>query len=306
MAEILFLAPRDLGETILATGVLAQIVRPGDVLTVSASEEAASLFRAAPATRIWLPRPAVLSFCAFARAHGARYETLIDGQRRLAGRIAPAARKIRLRPAPVLQHRVEAWGIAAGTAASPAPTLWIDAAARAEAASIVPQHGRLLVLAPGGAGAAKRWPWERFAATARRLLGGVLAGAQVLVLGAAARDREVASALVRSLDADGIAAIDAGGKLDLLAAGALLERATLCLGNDNVLTHIAAAAQAPTLTLFGPTDERVRAPYGPRARTLRGAPWSVSLAQAQASMRALSVDAVEAAAIELLHAGGLT
>ena len=65
-------------------------------------------------------------------------------------------------------------------------------------------------------------------------------------------------------------ALDLGAGLDLLAAAALLERATLSIGNDNALTHIAAAMGAPTLTLFGPTDERVRAPYGPRARTLRG------------------------------------
>ena len=49
------------------------------------------------------------------------------------------------------------------------------------------------------------------------------------------------------LDADGVPANGAG--LDLLAAAALAERATLCIGNDNALTHISAAIGAPTLTL---------------------------------------------------------
>ena len=97
--------------------------------------------------------------------------------------------------------------------------------------------------------------------------------------------------------------------LDLLAGAALLERATLCIGNDNALTHIAAAVGAPTLTLFGPTDERVRAPYGARTRTLRGRSFeeaaSGSGLDAGAAMNDVSIDAVEAAALDLLHAGGL-
>ena len=56
-------------------------------------------------------------------------------------------------------------------------------------------------------------------------------------------------------------------------------------------------------------DERVRAPYGPRARTLRGR----SLEEIAAlgaldegrAMEDVSIDAVEAAALDLLHAGGL-
>jgi ADP-heptose:LPS heptosyltransferase len=110
------------------------------------------------------------------------------------------------------------------------------------------------------------------------------------------------------LDADGVAALDLGQGLDLLAAAALMERATLVIGNDNALTHIAAAMGAPTLTLFGATDERVRAPFGPRARTLRGrsleAIAAAPLDEARA-MEDVSIDAVEAAALELLHAGGL-
>jgi ADP-heptose:LPS heptosyltransferase len=34
--------------------------------------------------------------------------------------------------------------------------------------------------------------------------------------------------------------------------------------------HVAAAAGAPTLGLFGPSDETRYAPWGPRGRTVRG------------------------------------
>jgi ADP-heptose:LPS heptosyltransferase len=136
-----------------------------------------------------------------------------------------------------------------------------------------------------------------------------LAEATVIVLSAAARDQDVCDSIVRSLEADGVAAQSVGDGFDLLAAAALMERATLCIGNDNALTHIAAAMGAPTLTLFGPTDERLRAPWGARVRTLRGMGLdeiaALGRAGGRAAMDAMSIDAVEAASLDLLRAGGL-
>jgi ADP-heptose:LPS heptosyltransferase len=64
--------------------------------------------------------------------------------------------------------------------------------------------------------------------------------------------------------------IDLVGKTDLLTAYACLKRASLFIGNDSGLMHLAAAAGAPTLGLFGPSDERHYAPWGPATRVVRG------------------------------------
>jgi lipopolysaccharide export system permease protein len=211
-----------------------------------------------------------------------------------------------LQPSAMVQHRTEAWAQALACKRSLAPVLWLDEPARKRAATIAADANALLVLAPGGASAEKKWPAERFAAVARRLHDGPLANARVIVLGVGPRDAQTASAVAASLDADGVASLDLGCGVDLLAAAALMERATLCIGNDNALTHIAAAAGAPTLTIFGPTDERVRAPYGPRTRTIRGRSFAeVSALDGGGAMEDVSIDAVEAAASELLRAGGL-
>ena len=310
MAWIVFLAPDDLGEAVLASGAVAHALRdPADMLTIVGSQDVAELFRGAPAQRISLPEEGPLQFAVGVRFQPERCDVLIDAQRAIAGRIIPAALRIKLTDASVLRHRAEAWAEAAGAERPLAPKLWLDAAAREAAAAVAQGAGPLLALAPGGIDADKRWPVERFAAVARRLSDGPLAGAQVVVLGAAPRDAHTTRAIVSSLDADGVAARDLGTGMDLLAAGALLERATLCIGNDNALAHIAAAMGAPTLTLFGPTDERVRAPYGPRVRTLRGRSLEEVAASAAldgaGAMSEISIDAVEAAARDLLHAGGL-
>jgi ADP-heptose:LPS heptosyltransferase len=311
MSDVLFLAPDDLGEAVLATGALAYAMREGGELSVVTTADAAPLFRAVPGrtdTRL-IGKGVGDGAAIWAGLAGKRFRLLLDGRGGLLGALLGASQRVALAPGPVIRHRVEDWAAALGAAQALAPSLSLDAAARDRAALKAPGAGALIVLAPGGASFAKRWPPDRFAAVARRLCDGELRGARVLVLGAAGRDGDITGAIVSSLDADGIGAVDLGSGVDLLAAAALLEGATLCIGNDNALTHIAAAMGAPTLTLFGPTDERVRAPYGARTRTLRGRSFEQAAAlrglDAGAAMGDVSIDSVEAAALDLLHAGGL-
>ncbi|MGQ0531820.1 MAG: glycosyltransferase family 9 protein [Caulobacteraceae bacterium] len=309
MAWVIFLAPADLGEAVLASGALAHVLRETDDLTLIADTEINALLRAAPAAKLCFPSEHPIAFAALAHLQRVRCDVLIDARGDFAARMIPAKARVRLRPSPMLRHLTEAWSAALGADHSLPPVLWVDDDARRAAAAIAPDAPPLLLLAPGGNNEAKRWPHERFAAVARRLVSGPLAGARIVVLGAAARDGEIAARIVSSLDADGVPAAGLGEAFDLLAAAALAERATLCIGNDNALTHIAAAVGAPTLTLFGPTDERVRAPFGARARTLRGRSFEDIAAapalDARTAMDDISIDAVEAAVLELLHAGGL-
>ena len=62
----------------------------------------------------------------------------------------------------------------------------------------------------------------------------------------------------------------AGAELPHLAA--LLERATLYLGNDSGVTHLAAGLGVRTVAVFGPTDPATWRPRGPRVRALGGTP----------------------------------
>ena len=81
----------------------------------------------------------------------------------------------------------------------------------------------------------------------------------------------------------------------LRTLAAALSRAGLFVGNDAGVSHLAAAAGAPTLALFGPTDPALWAPVGPRAVVLR-AP--------DGSLDGLAVADVVAAARRLRSAAG--
>jgi ADP-heptose:LPS heptosyltransferase len=76
--------------------------------------------------------------------------------------------------------------------------------------------------------------------------------------------------------------------------GALLGRAGLYVGNDSGVSHLAAAAGAPTLALFGPTDPAVWAPVGPEVETVRSP---------DTKMAGLDLDVVHAAAARLRARG---
>jgi ADP-heptose:LPS heptosyltransferase len=156
----------------------------------------------------------------------------------------------------------------------PAPHLYITPEVQALADQMLAtkpgeEAGPLLAMGPAANWVGKVWPIERFAQTSQQLLGpdGPLAGGRLLILGGPEDGRMVEE--LRMASARG-RCIDLTGKVDLLTAYACLKRADLFIGNDSGLMHIAAAAGAPTLGLFGPSDERRYAPWGPFARAVRG------------------------------------
>ncbi|HVZ98776.1 MAG TPA: glycosyltransferase family 9 protein [Caulobacterales bacterium] len=304
MRSLLFIAPADLGEAVLAGAALNAMLTPETTLDLACDARLAPLFRAAPGLRAvhhldgggfrgWLKLARDL-----AEAH---FDVALDLSRRRLGLAVRADRRI-VRGSPrVLRHLIEEFADLIGVERL-APHVWLDDAARSAAP---PEKGPLLALAPGPAPAAE-WPAERFAATARRLVGGAgpLAGGRVAILGAA---MDSARAIASSLDADGVPARNLAGRLDILAEAAVLERVTLCLGSDVALMHAASAVGAPVLGLFGASDERIVGPYGARTRALRGRTYEdiMSGAVAGNGLDALSVDVVENASLDLLRGGGL-
>ncbi len=173
----------------------------------------------------------------------------------------------------------------------PLPVVWTAPADRARAQALLgAAGGPVVALAPTANWAEKVWPAERFAALFERLTAGPLPGARAVVFGGPGEtERAMAAPLLERLPG----AIDLVGRLNLAEAAACLQRAVLFVGNDSGLMHLAAAAGAPTLGLFGPTPADQYAPAGRRT----------SVAQARGRrMEDLSVEAVLAAAERLVTA----
>lgn len=269
VARILFITSNRIGDAVLSTAALehALALFPGAGVIVACGPLPAVLFRSTPGlerieqidkregrwTDLWR------------RLRRERFDLAIDLRGSLVTLGLNARKRIIHRKTPANRHKLAELAELLGLNAPPAPKLHIDAKAEAAAVAVVGNATGVLALGPGANFIGKRWPPERFAELARRLSG----GAPVLLLGAP-DDAPICGEIAAALYAAGLAVIDAAGKLDLLAAAAALRRARLFVGNDSGLMHIAATVGAPTVGLFGPSDERVYGPWGPRARAVRG------------------------------------
>lgn len=201
-------------------------------------------------------------------------------------------------------------GVAAPGAGEPPPraNLPLTAADRAWAegvvASLAPPGRPLVLLYPGTSErqAYKRWPAPRYGWLAARLRDD---GAQVLVAGGPGEEAMVQEACEATSTPP---ARVPPSTLRQLAA--VLERVDLFVGGDTGPMHLAWAAGARVLGLFGATDPVINAPYDPLGRGHRvlyhgpeERPYRVTGAPARAWMEAISVDEAHAACRGMLGLG---
>lgn len=149
----------------------------------------------------------------------------------------------------------------------PSPYLFTSEETEARAEALTAGEGPILAIGPSANWIGKVWPTERFGQTAKSLLADELKGGRLMVLGGK-EDRMIADELIAAFPKDQV--IDLVGQADLPTVYACLKRARLFVGNDSGLMHMAAAAGVPTIGLFGPSDDLLYAPWGPKARSVRG------------------------------------
>jgi ADP-heptose:LPS heptosyltransferase len=190
------------------------------------------------------------------------------GARVTAGSQAPNAPPLdRTVPYTGHQHEIhrflEVVGLVGATPVTLEPRLQVTAADRAEAAAVLAEDDRpLVVLHPGANDPRRRWPVERLAVVGSEL---ARKGARLAVVGTAA-DQPLADRLLATLDGD---AADLTGRLGLGGLAGLLVQATLLVGNDSGPRHLAAAVGTATVAVHWCVS---LGSYGPLYRARHRAP----------------------------------
>jgi len=310
---ILFIAPSRIGDAVLASGLIKALVEqiPHARFTIVAGPLTGPLFKEIPnLAQVIVMEKRPLGghwYGLWRKTRAKRWGLIVDLRGSgLSGFLMRQRRAVH-KPGGAPVHKVvEAARLLKLESEPPAPNLYTNAAIEAEAAGLVSGDGPILAIGPATNWVGKTWPAERYAQVARALLGpgGVLEGGRLMLLGGPG-DRAAGAAVRTAVTKDRL--IDLVGKTDLLTASALLKHARLYIGGDSGLMHVAAAAGAPTLGLFGPSNEDLYAPWGPDARVVRG-PRSFDdirqrdphLNHAVCHMMDLSVDRVVAAAKTLI------
>ena len=271
--RILFISSTRIGDAVLSTGLLDHLMRahPEARFTIVCGRVAEGVFRCMPQLERliavekrryslhWLEIWGAVAFTRWdlvvdLRASAivwllwARERRVIQGGRRPGHRLAHLAALLGVTPPPL-------------------PVIWTAPEATARAAALLPEGEPWLVLGPTANWHRKVWPAERFTELALRLTApdGALPGAGIAILGGPGdQERSMATPVLTALPQ----ALDLVGKLELPEVAAVLARAAMFIGNDSGLMHLAAAAGAPTLGLFGPTPSDEYGPAGPKARAV--------------------------------------
>jgi ADP-heptose:LPS heptosyltransferase len=276
---ILFITATRIGDAVLSSGLIRRLKDeiPNARFTIVAGPLAAPLFRDTPDLERVIAMPKVKSglhwFTLWRQVRGRRWGLILDMRGSGIARFLSARRRAVRRSLPASlgpMHKVlEAARVLKIDDEPAAPFLYTSAETEAQADRLTKGSGPILALAPAANWVGKTWPSERFAVLAAELLGprGPMPGGRLMILGGP-EDRWTCEVVSRSIPRERM--IDLVGKVDLLTAYACLKRARLFVGNDSGLMHLAAAAGAPTLGLFGPSDDRLYGPWGPNARVLRG------------------------------------
>jgi ADP-heptose:LPS heptosyltransferase len=311
---ILFIGPTRIGDAVLASGLIRRLHDeiPNARFTIVAGPDAAPLFGSVPnLDRIIVfhkTRGGGHWFELWRQVRHTRWGLVVDLRGSGISRFLTTRRRAIHRKSPQAIHKVlEAAHILRLEDEPAEPYLYTSPDIEAYADELTAGKGPILALAPAANWIGKTWPVERFSQVAMRLLReeGPLQGGRLMMLGGPGDEK-----LARSLrDVALHRFIDLSGKVDLLTAFACLKRARLFIGNDSGAMHLAAAAGCPTIGLFGPSDDRLYAPWGKQCRVVRGPRTfeqirevDPSFTQALCHMMDLPVETVLAAARDLLKA----
>lgn len=123
---------------------------------------------------------------------------------------------------------------------------------------------KLVGINPGATyGSAKRWPLERYARLADRLIESEKA--RILIFGGPG-EKDLGQAIAAQM---GHPALVLSGGLAVRELMAMIRQCALFITNDSGPMHIAAAFEIPLVAIFGPTDPQMTSPLDDRSLLLR-------------------------------------
>jgi ADP-heptose:LPS heptosyltransferase len=262
--RILFISATRLGDAVLSTALLDHLLReyPQARFTVVCGPVAQGLFarmQRLDKLIVMEKRRFDLHWLAlWMRVCGTLWDLVVDLRGSALSLCVLARQRAIMRGGRRPGHRLTHIAGVLGLKSAMLPVAWVSAADILQAAALIPAGGPVIGLGPTANWDGKIWPAERFVALFH-VLAARLPGARAAIFGGpGAAERHAAQAVLDALPD----AIDLVGRLELPQAAACLKRCALFVGNDSGLMHLAAAAGAPTLGLFGPTPATEYAPAG--------------------------------------------
>ncbi|MEE2698993.1 MAG: glycosyltransferase family 9 protein [Pseudomonadota bacterium] len=273
--NILFITSTRVGDAILSSGLLAQLISnyPESKVTIACGPAAEPIFCDVPN----LKRIIILDKMLFSlhwlvmwgSVVGTIWDVIVDLRNSPMTYLLLAKRRYRFKRKRNSGHRVEQLASVMGLSEQPpSPKVWIPDRARTAAIKLIPEGSLVLAIGPTANWSAKTWRPDHFIDLLERLTrsDGLFPSARIALFG---RDdeRPLVIRIIESIPKE--RCIDLVGKIDLIEVGACIERSDFYIGNDSGLMHLAAAVGIPTLGLFGPSLDELYAPWGHLSASVR-------------------------------------
>ena len=147
----------------------------------------------------------------------------------------------------------------------PYPVIFDNIKETDNANKILNSDKKYVVIAPGGNWIPKIWPAEKFNQLLK-LLSKQYSYLNFILVGSIAEKEKYFNKVITDINKNNI--IDLMGET-LTQTFAYIKKSNLFIGNDSGLMHLSVASKISTIGLFGPTNDKIYAPYGNNCYTLR-------------------------------------
>ena len=270
--KILIIGPTRIGDTVLSSGIVDHISKsyPQAQITVACGAISAPLYKSLPNLDQIIPITKKTAsthwWGVWLEVYRTRWDLVIDFRRSIVPWVIRAKSRIVTKAAlDINEHRVVSYSRALGLENSPpSPVLWTSVEDENRANTLIPDGGPVVAVAPTANWRGKMWDLNRFVSVINRITNvscekSIFPDARIAILGGPGEETS-ASILLESIAQDRL--LNLVGKEDLYTISACLRRCSLFIGNDSGLMHMAAAANIPTLGLFGPSRVENYHPWG--------------------------------------------
>lgn len=298
--RILFITATRLGDAVLSTGLVEHLRQrhPDARFTIACGPVAEGVFARLPGRDDMLvveKRKFDLHWAGLWATCLRPWDLAVDLRGSAVTLMLPARRRRIMRGGRRPGHRLTHLAGVLGLAEPPAPVIWTDESDELRARALLPCGPLYVGLGPTANWSGKIWPAARFASLFEAIALRHPNAVPVVFAGPGEAEARMAAPLVEALDAH--APVILAG-LEIPQVAAALRRCALFVGNDSGLMHVAGAAGAPTLGLFGPSRVSEYGPTGPHTLACV-APGP----EGHAPIDQLAVETVLDAALRLLRPG---
>lgn len=274
--RILFLTHTNIGDAVLSTIVLNRLLNdyPNAVVDVACGAKAVDLFKGLPNIGELVPvikkKRHAHYFDLWKKFRKYKYDYVVDLRgsaltyflnKKVAIRFSNKNKKL---------HKAQQLANLYASELPVTQKVWLDPAVEAqvaEKAATLKADGSVVVgLGPTSNWYAKTWPQRKFAILVNKIVHTAGLENAKFVLFGAPHERRYVEDLIQYIPE--CKRVDLVGQTSLEEAGAWMQQLDVFVGHDSGLSHLAAALDIPTLTLFGPTSEKLYSPVTDKGRLI--------------------------------------